>query len=971
MNIALNKPVHSNLNNKNAYKVTDGNNDTYWEGIFFPCYVEIDLLDTYDINKIMLYFKDNMAFYYTLYGINDHRNYDRIYKNHSDTKKNDYDIITLNNCLYRYIRIYIEYNDTDEKAYLKDVKIYGIKQNNNTFKYAQNFKQITGIEDFNDTIYNTPITNEEIYNTIYGIIERTIGKQYCDYFTFEIKEDNTDYFELSDLNNKIHIKANKGLSITSGLNYYYKHYLKIQITENTRQTNIKEIVKLNTTIRKETRYKIRYALNYCTLSYSFPFVNYEQWLKENDYFALNGINCILDLAGMKAVWIKFLMNYNYPYQDAKDFIVGPAYNAWWLMDNMEVFGGPLHDDYIKDRVIMARKIQRYRRTLGIDTILQGYAGMVPTNFNDYCPDIKIIEQGTWNGFNRPAMIKTSSKYYKQMAKDFYEAQRYIFGNTSKYFAVDPFHEGGKRDTDLTDSIIAQEVLASLLAYRKDAIWVIQSWWSNPTNDLLKGMKDLKDDHALIIDLIDYPLSSHLSYQKKKYYDTTLDDIEFNNTKWVWALLANFGGNPSMNGQMEEMLKLIKKASTYPLMSGIGIISEATNDNPMIYELLFSMIYEDIDNIDKWMMEYLENRYGLINDTIVEAWQIIKNNNYNLGVRMIDQVIDIRSSNIVKHKKTANIYYQHSLYQSFKLLFSQYELLKENQCYRYDLSEIAKQIVSDHMAIIINEDHDNFISLFDLLNDVLKTNKEFLVGNWINKARKLADNYDDFTMDNFTMNAKSLITTWGSIEGSLIDYAFRLYEGSLIDIYKENYLKYDQKEEDFDLPSQYARRYFKWVLNDKEYTDQNIEDLDEYRKIMQQVLVRCYYPKDIEVVNIAENKKIIHQNNEQIIDLFGLYDIINTNQNDLMISKDNKNWYPLEKTKQARYIKAKDLTATCIYAQSSLADIDDLKLLLETIDRDKCDQKLITKANEAIIKNEAIDTINNIYWNIINAYDTKS
>ena len=116
------------------------------------------------------------------------------------------------------------------------------------------------------------------------------------------------------------------------------------------------------------------------------------------------------------------------------------------------------------------------------------------------------------------------------------------------------------------------------------------------------------------------------------------------------------------------------------------------------------------------MEYLENRYGLINDTIVEAWQIIKNNNYNLGVRMIDQVIDIRSSNIIKHKKTANIYYQHSLYQSFKLLFSQYELLKENQCYRYDLSEIAKQIVSDHMAIIINEDHDNFISLFDLLND---------------------------------------------------------------------------------------------------------------------------------------------------------------------------------------------------------------------------------------------------------------
>ena len=72
-----------------------------------------------------------------------------------------------------------------------------------------------------------------------------------------------------------------------------------------------------------------------------------------------------------------------------------------------------------------------------------------------------------------------------------------------------------------------------------------------------------------------------------------------------------------------------------------------------------------------------------------------------------------------------------------------------------------------------------------------------MGDWIKNASDLGKNFDDFTVDSFIMNAKSLITTWGSIEGSLIDYAFRTYEGLLIDVYKENYILYFNHEEDFD------------------------------------------------------------------------------------------------------------------------------------------------------------------------------
>ena len=131
----------------------------------------------------------------------------------------------------------------------------------------------------------------------------------------------------------------------------------------------------------------------------------------------------------------------------------------------------------------------------METVLQGYAGMVPTDFNDYQPNVKLVAQGSWNGFSRPSMLATDSEDYDKMAKDFYEAQRFVYGETSDYYAVDPFHEGGKRPTGLTDDKISKEVLESMLAYDKDAVWTVQGWQSNPTDKLLEGMGENREDQC--------------------------------------------------------------------------------------------------------------------------------------------------------------------------------------------------------------------------------------------------------------------------------------------------------------------------------------------------------------------------------------------------------------------------------------------------------------------------------------------
>ena len=81
-------------------------------------------------------------------------------------------------------------------------------------------------------------------------------------------------------------------------------------------------------------------------------------------------------------------------------------------------------------------------------------------------------------------LEECSKEYDEYAKLFYEAQEFVYGATSDYYAVDPFHEGGIRPSGLGDATIATEVLESMLDYDQDAIWVVQGWQSNPTNELL-------------------------------------------------------------------------------------------------------------------------------------------------------------------------------------------------------------------------------------------------------------------------------------------------------------------------------------------------------------------------------------------------------------------------------------------------------------------------------------------------------
>ncbi len=71
------------------------------------------------------------------------------------------------------------------------------------------------------------------------------------------------------------------------------------------------------------------------------FWDWNRWQKEIDWMALHGINMPLAAVGTECVWRNMLLKLGYSEEEVGKFIAGPAFLAWWEMNNLEGWGGPL------------------------------------------------------------------------------------------------------------------------------------------------------------------------------------------------------------------------------------------------------------------------------------------------------------------------------------------------------------------------------------------------------------------------------------------------------------------------------------------------------------------------------------------------------------------------------------------------------------------------------------------------------
>lgn len=382
--------------------------------------------------------------------------------------------------------------------------------------------------------FASPITN---------LLER-IDKGASKKFIIEqTKLSDKDFFELDQKDGKIIIRGNNYVSIATGLNWYLKYYAGIHLSWNGMTAKLPVTLPVVTKKeRHESMLPYRYDLNYCTFSYSMAFWDWPRWEKEIDWMALHGINLALALTGTESVWYNVLNKLGYDKQNINEFISGPGFLAWWLMNNLEGWGGPNPDSWYTQQETLQKKIVKRMREYGIEPILPGYAGMVPNNAKEKL-GLNVSDPGRWCSYRRPAFLQPGDKRFEEISTLYYKELTKLYGKAN-FYAIDPFHEGGSTQGVNLD-IAGKAIMNAMKKINPKAVWVAQAWQDNPRT---KMIENLKTGDLLILDL-------H-SECRPQWGDTSSEWYRKNGYgqhNWIYCMLLNFGGNVGLHGKMDAVI----------------------------------------------------------------------------------------------------------------------------------------------------------------------------------------------------------------------------------------------------------------------------------------------------------------------------------------------------------------------------------------------------------------------------------
>lgn len=642
------------------------------------------------------------------------------------------------------------------------------------------------------TLYASPIT---------GLLER-IDKGASRKFVIERLKGEKDFFELDQKGNKVVVRGNNYVSIATGINWYLKYYAGINLSWNGMQADLPEVLPpVLKKERHETDLKLRYDFNYCTFSYSMAFWDWKRWEQEIDWMALHGINLPLAMVGTDVVWKNVLEELGYTREEINAFIAGPGFQAWWLMNNLEGWGGPNPDSWYERQEELQKRILKRMREYGIEPVLPGYSGMVPHNAKDRL-GLNVADPGRWNGYPRPAFLQPTDPQFERIAALYYREMTRLYGKAS-YYSMDPFHEGGNTSgVDLEAA--GKAIWKAMKQANPRAAWVVQAWGANPRPQMIRN---LPAGDMVVLDLF--------SESRPQWGDPASSwhrKEGFGQHDWLFCMLLNYGGNVGLHGKMAHLIEEFYKAkdsSFGKTLKGVGMTMEGIENNPVMYELLCELPWrEQRFSKDEWLEGYLKARYGKSDSQVSQAWMLLSNTIYNCPAASTQQgthesILCARPSwkayQVSSWSEMSDYYDPADVIRAAGMMVDAAERFRGNNNFEYDLVDIVRQAVAEKGRLmyrvlvdaykagdreLFKLSSDRFLRLILMQDRLLATRSEFKVGRWLESARNLGSTEEE--KDWYEWNARVQITTWGNRvaadDGGLHDYAHREWNGLLRDFY---------------------------------------------------------------------------------------------------------------------------------------------------------------------------------------------
>ena len=636
---------------------------------------------------------------------------------------------------------------------------------------------------------------------IQGLLER-IDKGASRKFVIEQVKSPTDFFELDQKGDKVVIRGNNYVSIATGVNWYLKYYAGIQLSWNGMTAQLPAVLPaVPQKERHETDLKYRYDFNYCTYSYTMAFWDWDRWEKEIDWMALHGINLPLAVVGADVVWYNVLTKLGYTKDEINEFIAGPAFQGWWLMNNLEGWGGPNPDSWYKQRETLQKQILKRMREYGIRPVLPGYSGMVPHNAKERL-GLNVSDPGLWCGYRRPAFLQPTDPRFNEIADLYYKEMSRLYGKAD-FYSMDPFHEGGNvAGVDLNAA--GQAIWGAMKKANPKAVWVAQAWQANPRQ---KMIENLPAGDLIVLDLF--------AESRPQWGDpesTWYRKEGFGKHDWLYCMLLNYGGNVGLHGKMKHVIDEFYKAKTSSFgktMKGVGMTMEGSENNPVMFELLCELPWRPARfDKDEWLKNYTVARYGKAEKAVQDAWLLLSNTIYNCPAKNTQQGThesvfcgrpDYDVYQVSSWSEMEPYYKPEDIIRAAGIMLSAADRFKGNNNFEYDLIDIVRQAVAEKGRLVypimidaykagekelFAASSQRFLDLILLQDKLLAARPEFKVGTWIEKARNLGTTPEE--KDLYEWNARVQVTTWGNRvaadEGGLRDYAHKEWNGLLRDFY---------------------------------------------------------------------------------------------------------------------------------------------------------------------------------------------
>jgi len=603
----------------------------------------------------------------------------------------------------------------------------------------------------------------------------------------------------------IQVAGSTPSALLFGVNWYLKYVAHVQISPNGDRIGDAPFPLPTTVITGETPYLYRYALNENVDGYTAPYWDWPRWQREIDVLALSGINAVLIERGTDSVLYRTFREFGYADQDIRSWITQPAHQNWQLMGNLCCFNGPISTALMHKRAASAQQIIARLRELGITPVLPGFYGIVPADFQRRFPQANVVPQGEWAGFTRPGWLDPRDPMFAKLAAAFYRHQHELFGDSSIY-DMEVFQEGGDAG-DVPVPEAARDVQNALRAAHPGARWMMLAWQGNPRQDLLAGV----DRNDLLIIDIDHDRVPRDNRQK-----------DFQGAPFLFGGIWEFGGRTTLGANTRNITERLQRLGrNNHNMAGTAVFTEGMDTNPFAFDLFTEMAWRSTPvDLAAWTADYVRRRYGAADPHALAAWNVLLHTAYDIHV---DQVVfnserdaaqeslfnaqpSLTANRASNWSPEAMRYNAQAFEGALPELLRVAPALRNSDTYQYDLVDVARQTLANESRLLLPQIKNAYdtrnrprfealtqrwLQRMDLQDQLLATNRCFLVGHWLAQVSPWASSPAERARLDY--DARSLLTTWGDRKASegaaLHDYGNKDWAGLTHDYYRRRWQTY--------------------------------------------------------------------------------------------------------------------------------------------------------------------------------------